>query len=192
MPKAVKVYVRCVDAVNRWVGRFAMYGVFAMMGLLLYSVVSKSFFLPSLWTLESSQFLMVAYFLLGGGYSMQLHGHVRMDLLYDRWSPRTKAWVDSVTILCLIFYLAMLLYGGISSTAYAIEYGERSYSAWRPYMAPIKIIMCVGIVLMLLQATATFFRNLAEARGGPLDAPPNGDLRDPTVGHKTVHAERAQ
>ncbi|MGH6949025.1 MAG: TRAP transporter small permease subunit [Kiloniellales bacterium] len=168
MPKAVKVYVRYVDAVNRWVGRFVMYGVFAMMALLLYSVVSKTFFLPSLWTLETSQFLLAAYFLVGGAYSMQIHGHVRMDLLYDRWSTRTKTWVDSVTILCLIFYLVMLLYGGISSTSYALEYGERSYSAWRPYMAPIKIIMCIGIFLMLLQAIAVFFKDLAKLRGEEL------------------------
>ena len=43
---------------------------------------------------------------------------------------------------------------GISSTTYALEYGERSYTAWRPEMAPIKIAMCVGITLMPPQAIA--------------------------------------
>ena len=36
-------------------------------------------------------------------------------------------------------------------------------------MAPIKIIMCIGIILVLLQAIAMFFRNFAEARGIPID-----------------------
>ncbi len=62
----------------------------------------------------------------------------------------------------------MLLIGGISSTEYALQYGEQSYSSWAPYMAPIKIIMCIGIVLMLLQASAAFFRDLATAMGRPL------------------------
>lgn len=160
--------MRYVDAVNRVIGVLAMYMIFAMMGILFYSTISKNFFDPSLWTLEMAQFTMVAYYLLGGGYSMQIHAHVRMDLLYDRWSDRTKAAVDAVTIVFLTIYLILLLYGGISSTQYALQYGEESYSAWAPRMAPIKIIMCIGIVLMMLQVSATFFKNVARARGEPL------------------------
>ena len=54
------------------------------------------------------------------------------------------------------------------STAYAIETGQRNYSTWAPLMAPIKVIMCIGVTLMLLQAIACFFRDLAMARGRPL------------------------
>jgi TRAP-type mannitol/chloroaromatic compound transport system permease small subunit len=165
VPKPLIAYVRYVDAVNRVIGRATMFMIFVMMGVLLWSSVSKTFFLPSLWTLEMAQFLMVAYFLLGGAYSLQLGDHVRMDLLYGSWSNRTKALMDAVTVLFLIFYLIMLFYGALSSTSYAIEYGERSYSAWRPYMAPIKIIMSIGIFMMLLQAIATLIKDVAALRG---------------------------
>ena len=168
MPQAVKLYVQYVDSMNRFVGLIAMYMIFAMIGILFYSTISKNFFNPSLWTLEMAQFAMVAYYLLGGGYSMQINSHVRMDLLYDRWSSKTKAAVDAVTVLFLLFYLALLLYGGLSSTQYALQYDEKSYSVWAPRMAPIKIIMCIGIVLMMLQAIATFFKNVANARGESL------------------------
>jgi len=172
VPKAIRVYVRYVDAVNRVVGRFAMYMIFAMMGLLLYSSIAKTFFTPPLWTLEMAQFSMAAYYLLGGGYSMQIGAHVRMDLLYGRWSSKGKGFADSITAFTLIFYLVILLYGGFSSTSYALQYGEESYSSWAPYMAPIKIIMTFGIVLMLLQAIAMFFRDLARARGKTIDGEP--------------------
>ncbi|MBH3339839.1 TRAP transporter small permease subunit [Pseudomonas mendocina] len=168
MRNGIRAFVRVVDAFNLRVGRFAMYLIFAMLAVLLYSSISKTFFTPSIWTLESAQFLMVAYFLLGGAYSMQLDAHVRMDLAYSRWSPRTRAVVDAITVFMLIFYLVMLLIGGISSTEYAIEYKETSYSAWSPYMAPIKIVMCFGIALMLLQAIATFFKDFYAARGETL------------------------
>ena len=69
------------------------------------------------------------------------------------------------SIVFLLAYLVLLLYGGFSSTHYALEYGERSYSSWRPYMAPIKIVACIGILLMLLQAFAVFFRDMAKLRG---------------------------
>lgn len=175
MPEAIKTYVRIIDTVNRVVGRFAMYGIFAMMALLLYSSISKTFFVPSLWTLEMAQFFMAAYYLLGGGYSMQLDAHVRMDLVYGTWSSKGKGFADSITAFCLVFYLSVLLYGGISSSEYAIRYGETSYSSWSPYMAPIKIVMTAGIVLMLLQAFAMFFRDLARARGMTLNGDPIGE-----------------
>ena len=166
MSKAIKTYVRCVDAVNRVVGRLVMYLIFIMMGVLLLSSASRTFFdFSFIWIVEVAQFLLASYYLLGGGYSMQLESHVRMDLLYGRWSSKRRATADAVTSVVLIFYLVFLLVGGISSTEYALTYGQKNYSAWAPPLAPIKIIMTVGIVLMLLQAIAVFFKDLAKARG---------------------------
>lgn len=168
MPEAIRLYVRWVEAVNRRIGRIVMYGIFVLVGILLWSSVSKAFFLPSLWTLEMAQFVMVAYYVLGGPYSIQLDANVRMDLLYGSWSPRTKAWVDAFSVLFLIYFLGVLLYGGIGSTTYSLEYGERSPTAWRPYLWPIKIVMCVGIALMILQAVAEFFKDIGRIRGEQL------------------------
>ena len=168
MPGWIRSYVRLVEALNRRVGRFAMYLLFVMMGILLWSTYSKAFALPSLWTLEMAQFAMVAYFMLGGPYSLQLDSNVRMDLLYHRWSPRTQAWVDAFSVFALLFYLGVLLVGAIDSTVYSLEYGERSPTAWRPYIAPIKIVMSVAVFLMLLQAVAFFFRDVAKIRGEDL------------------------
>ncbi len=161
--------MRLIDRLNGIVGRFAMYLVFVIMGVLLYSSLSRTLFdAPLLWSVEVAQMTMAAYYLLGGGYSIQLDSHVRMDLLYARWSPKTKAVVDCITAVGLLAYLVVLLYGGVSSTQYALEYNQKNYSVWAPPMAPIKIAMTVGIALMLLQIVAVFFRDLAAARGKPL------------------------
>ena len=166
MPKAVKIFVRSVDAVNKVVGKATMYLVFVMIGLLLYEPISRTIFdKPLIWSMEMSQFTMAAYWLLGGGFSMMLKGHVRMDLLYGRWSDRKKATVDACTCLFLIFYLVFLLVGAYSSIEYAVMYGQRNRTAWAPYMAPIKIIMGIGVLLMMLQAISTWFKDLATARG---------------------------
>ena len=166
MPKAVIKFVRTVDAVNRVVGTFAMYLVFMMIAILLYEPIARNLFgKSSIWAVEMAQFTMAAYYLLGGGFSMMLKGHVRMDLLYGRWSEKKKATYDVFTDLFLIFYLVFLLVGAYSSIEYAVMYGQRNRSAWAPYMAPIKIIMGTGVLLMLLQAIATFFKDLAKARG---------------------------
>ncbi|PIY27688.1 MAG: C4-dicarboxylate ABC transporter [Comamonadaceae bacterium CG_4_10_14_3_um_filter_60_42] len=161
MHRFVRAYVRFVDVFNYRIGRVAMYLFFGLMGTLLYSSASKVFFEPALWTLEMAQFVMTAYFFLGGPYAMQMGSDVRMDLFYGDWSSHTRAWVDAFTALFLLFYLGVMLYGGIGSTSYAIEYGETNSSAWRPYMWPIKVVMCLAIILMILQASAEFFKDIA-------------------------------
>ena len=142
-----------------------MYGLFVIFGVLLWSSISKTFFLPSLWTLEIAQFAMVAYYILGRPFSLQIGANVRMDLFYGGWTDRKKAWFDAFSILLLIFYLGVLLYGAIDSTTYSLQYNERSPTSWRPLLWPIKIIMCVGIFLMLLQAISEFFKDIAKLKG---------------------------
>ena len=195
MTGALLAYVRVVDRVNRRVGRIVMYGIFVMMAILLWSSITKVAFTPALWTLEMAQFAMVAYYILGGPYSIQLGSNVRMDLFYGSWSDRKKAWVDAFTVLFLIFYLVILLWGAISSTSYSlgdfagepfsffanlghafvtggpsaaaeqIGFLERSATSWRPYLWPIKVIMVFGIFLMLLQAMSEFFKDILRIRG---------------------------
>ena len=164
-PRALIAYVHAVERLNRGVGRLAMHLIFVLMAVLMWGAVARAGFTPQIWTDEMAQFLMVGYFMLGGAYALQLGSAVRMDLLYSRWPPRSRAAVDAVTILILLFYLGVLLWGGIDSTQYALEYGERRRGLWRPYMAPIKIVMCVGIGLMILQCTAFLVRDAAAALG---------------------------
>lgn len=170
MPGPIRAYVRAVDAVNRVLGFFVMYLALAMMGLLLFASITRYVFnVPFVWIIELSQFLMAAYYILGGGYSMQLDAHVRMDVVYERWTVKTRAFMDSITVFCLIFYLVYMVYGGWASSAYSLKYGQTNYSAWAPPMAPIKIIMTVGIALMLLQAIAIFFRDIAKVSGREME-----------------------
>jgi len=165
MPRAVIRYLHLVEALNYRIGRLAMWSLFVLIAVLAWGAVARVGFTPQIWTDEMAQFLLVGYFMLGGAYALQMGSAVRMDLLYSRWSDRTKAAVDCITIFTLLVYLGVLLWGGIESTQFALEYGERRRGLWRPYMAPIKIIMCIGIVLMILQCTAFLIRDIAKLRG---------------------------
>lgn len=165
MPAWTHALVRLIDQLNYRVGRFAMYLLFALMGVLLWSAVTKAAGQPAQWTLEMAQFVMVGYYILGGAYAMQMGGHVRMDLFYARWSPGTRAVVDALTILAVMIYLAVMIWGAVDSTVYSFAYNERSPTAWRPYLWPIKVVMVVGFTLVLLQCIAQLIRDIAALRG---------------------------
>ncbi len=169
MPTFAIMFVRSVDRFNYLVGRVMMYGIFVLMAVLMWSTISKqAFVVPSYWTLEVAQFILVAYYLLGGAYSIQLGANVRMDLFYHNWSTRKKAWVDSFTVLLLIFYLGVMVYGGIDSLSYSIKYNQHTSSLWRPVIWPVKLIMVTGFFLMLLQAISELVKDIAILKGAPI------------------------
>lgn len=175
--RLLTAYVRAAEALCYGVGRAAMWLLFVLMGVLLYGAIGRAGSAPPIWTDEMSQFLLMGYFMLGGAYALQMGSAVRMDLLYSRWSDRTRAAVDAVTILTLLVYLGVLLWGGIESTQYSLEFNERRRGLWRPYMWPIKMVMVAGIVLMLLQCSAFLIRDAARALGRPLPLPEPGRAR---------------
>lgn len=169
MPRLAVTFVRYVDAMNYRIGRVAMYLLFVMGAILLYSTLSRVIFgVPVNWVLEMSQFLLSAYYLVGGAYALQMDQHVRMDLFYGRLDARRRAITDAFTIFFVIFYLVVLFGGGLSSTNYAIQYSQKNYSAWSPVLWPVKVVMTAGVFLMLLQCISTFIKDVAIARGKPI------------------------
>jgi len=165
MPKIIQSYVNFIDMICEKVGRFVMYWVFFMMFLLILSFVTRNIInFPLMWIIEMAQFTITAYYLLGGGYSMITDDHVRMDLFYGKLSDKGKAKMDAFTSIFLIFYLVILFYGSISSLEYTIQTKQRLFTAWAPYVWPIKSLMLFGILLMLLQAISMLFKNLAKVK----------------------------
>jgi len=163
MPKIIRYYVNSIDYISIKTGRVTMYLVFVMMFILILSFVTRNIVnIPLIWIIEMAQFVMTGYYLLGGGYSMLTDDHVRMDLIYSKFSDKTKALLDSFTSVFLVFYLVVLLIGSISSLTYTIDTNQRLFTAWAPYVWPIKSIMTFGILLMLLQSIAIFFKDLGK------------------------------
>ena len=165
MPKLISIYVNIVDTICEKVGRFVMYGIFIMMFLLILSFITRNIInIPLMWIIEMAQFTITAYYLLGGGYSMLTDDHVRMDLFYGKLSKKGKAKMDIFTSIFLIFFLAVLFFGSITSLIYTIETKQKLFTAWAPYVWPIKSLMLLGILLMLLQAFSTLFKDIANLK----------------------------
>lgn len=163
-------FTRTVDRINLAVGNVAMYLLVVMMGILLWSVCTNTFNKPAIWVMEMAQFTMAAYYLVGAAFSMQQEAHVRMDFLYERWGRRKRSLADSITSVCLIFYLGLLVFGGWESSSSALLYKQRNHTVWAPYMAPIKIIMTSGMALMLLQALSELVKDIFRTCGKDLHA----------------------
>lgn len=166
MPSFIKSYVRMMDRIAEYVGLFAMYLIYVMIGVLLFDVLSdKGFGIVQNWTVETAQFTFAAYYFMGGAKTMKDDSHVRLDLIYGRLSPRGRAAIDMVTIWLVVFYLGVMLWGALSSLGYSWATNQRLPSLWAPSLVPIKILMVACIILMLLQCLSIFFKDVAVVRG---------------------------
>ena len=166
MPKIISSYVKYIDGLTSIIGRITMYLVFVLIGILVLSFVTRNIInFPLMWIIEMAQFTMTAYYLMGGAYSMMEDQHVRMYIVYGNFSDKNKARMDLFTSFFLIFYLVTLLIGSYSSLIYTINTNQKLFTAWAPYVWPIKTIMLFGILLMLLQSFSIFFKDLAKVKG---------------------------
>lgn len=169
MTSFIRSYVRVMDGLAEFIGNFAMYLIYLMIGVLLFDVISdKAFGFVQNWTVETAQFTLAAFYFLAGPKTMKDNTHVRLDLLYANLSDRGKARIDMVTIWIVIFYLCVMLWGAVSSLQYSWATNQKLPSLWAPSLVPIKVLMVICLVLMVLQCLAIFFKDFATARGKEL------------------------
>jgi len=169
MPRVLANYVRYIDAMNRKVGVGIGYVVFVIIGILLIEAIRRyAFNMPTVWSIEMSQFLFGAYFIVGGGYALLSGGMVRMDILYSRWSPRKRAIIDAAMFVFFVIYMVTTLLACTDHAIISTIMGQHSGSPWRPPLYPIKITVAIGVFLLLLQGVSCFIRDIATIRGKPL------------------------
>lgn len=160
--------VRTIDAINEGVGRFVSW-VTALLVLVIFNdvvmryVFNKSF----VFTQELEWHLFAFIFLVGAGYTLLHNGHVRVDIIYARLSPRAQAWVDAVC--CLVFLFPgcwLVLATTIPFAQMAYNLGEGSPDPGGiPYRWVLKACIPLGFMLLTLQGVALFIRSLLVALG---------------------------
>jgi TRAP-type mannitol/chloroaromatic compound transport system permease small subunit len=97
---------------------------------------------------------------LGGAYVLLHEGHVRMDALYMRWSPRRRAVADAATFSVAAIYLVGLIWKTSFYTYVSYSQGEIQAAGIHTYIWPVRAIMAFGIVILLLEAIAFFIKDM--------------------------------
>lgn len=99
-------------------------------------------------------------FMLGLSYALHADAHVRVDVVHERLSPTTQAWIDLYgLILGLLPFVAMMIIYGIPFVADSLKTGEISASPgglggrWL-----IKSVLVIGFVLLGLAAISRLLR----------------------------------
>jgi TRAP-type mannitol/chloroaromatic compound transport system permease small subunit len=158
-----------IDSLSLWVGK-----AFAWLILVLTLGVSYEVFVrymlraPTTWAFDFSYITYGALFLMAGAYTLARNGHVRADVVYRLWKPRTQAIAD-LTLYILFFLPAVLafVYAGWNYAAMSIRFREVSiFSPAGVPVFPLKTLVPVTGVLLLLQGIAEIIRCIICIRDG--------------------------
>jgi TRAP-type mannitol/chloroaromatic compound transport system permease small subunit len=162
VPPALVSAVRGIDAVSEWSGRVFAWLIIPLVGGLTYEVVARYLFgAPTIWAYDLAYMLYGSHFMLGAAYTLLKGGHIRTDIFYQNWSPRTKGTVDALLYLLLFFPgMIFFLWMGGQEAWHAWEIRERSdASPWRPILYPFKAVIPVSALLLLVQGVSEFIKS---------------------------------
>jgi TRAP-type mannitol/chloroaromatic compound transport system permease small subunit len=157
----MKKLLAIIDALSIWTGKAASWLVLIVVVFVVYEILMRYVFhLPTLWVSESMVFGCGITYVLGAAWALQDNRHVKIDLIYGRLTPRQRAIIDSITFVFFVLYLSVFLWATAKYTWQSVLVRETTGSAWDPPVYPIKVALVIGVLLLLLQGTAKFIRDL--------------------------------
>ncbi len=152
-----------VDLLTDWLGHLATALLLSLVALLFYNVISRYLFGgTTVWLQETEWHLMVPIALLGVTVLMRENGHVRVDMLYERYPTRVKHAVDLTAMILGTLVAVMFIrysYGFVES-AWAIREGSADPGGL-PGRYWLKSLLPACFVLLALQCAANACRQLA-------------------------------
>ncbi len=156
-----------IDALNEKFGRIACWLV------LIACVISAGnallrygFSISSNAWLEIQWYLFGGMVMLGAANTLKTNQHVRVDVLYSRYSERTRLWVDLLGGLLFLLPMAVMI-GWLSWPMFANAYtiGEVSSNAGGLLRWPVKLLVPLGFLLLVLQGVSEIIKRAAALAG---------------------------
>jgi TRAP-type mannitol/chloroaromatic compound transport system permease small subunit len=160
-------FCRVIDWINEQGGKLISFLILILVVVVLYEICARYLFnRPTIWAQEISQMIYGAYVILLGGYVLRRGGHVNVEILYGKFSPRTRAIIDLFTWLLFFFFCGLLLIKGWEMAWDSFKVRETEPTTFAPPVYPIKMMIPLGALLILLQGLARFLRSLVLAISG--------------------------
>lgn len=155
--------IQRIDRVSERCGQVIAWAIVPLFVGLTYEVVARYVFdAPTEWAFDITYMLYGTHFMLGAAYTLLMGGHIRTDMFYEKYSPRTKGLVDAIGYLVFFFpaVLFLLVAGGDAALVSFRMLEKSEISAWRPPIYPFKAMVPLAALLLLVQGVSEFLKSL--------------------------------
>lgn len=165
---------RGIDRVNALIGRSASWLILAAIILSAGNAVSRKVLNVSAnWALELQWYLYGAAFMLAAAWTLMENEHIRIDIVYGRWSRRTQHWIDLIGGVLMLMPFAGLMVWYLHPWAMrSWRSGEMSMNSGGLALWPAKMILLTGFTLLFIQGISEIIKKIAVMRGVIADPTP--------------------
>ncbi|WGR72459.1 MULTISPECIES: TRAP transporter small permease subunit [unclassified Bradyrhizobium] len=151
-----------IELLNIRVGEFAAYWAVISVFVYYYEVIARFVFnSPTNWVHESMFLMYGMQYMLAGAYAYREDQHVRVDVIYTKFSPRGKAAADIVTSVFFFIFIGVLFWTSWRFAADAINNNEHSFTEWGVQYWSVKLMMPIGAGLLFLQGISKLIKDVA-------------------------------
>jgi TRAP-type mannitol/chloroaromatic compound transport system permease small subunit len=161
-----------LDEFIRKVGQIISWLYVVLIGVIIVQVVLRYIFKSGMIILEELQWhLYAACIMIAMSYTLIHRGHIRLDLLSRRFSPRTKEYVEIFGIVFLLLpFLIVVFYHSLSFVADSLRVNERSVAPMGlPCRYIIKSLIPIGSFLLGLASLSRLIQALCQIADRKLD-----------------------
>jgi TRAP-type mannitol/chloroaromatic compound transport system permease small subunit len=177
---------RTIDAVTAFIGYHVRWLILAAVIVsAVNALVRKAFDISSNAWLELQWFLFGAVFMLAAAYTLQKNAHVRIDVVSNRLTKRTRDWIDLACHLLMLLPLTLIMVW-LSFPFFWESYlgNEQSNNSGGLTVWPSKFFVLAGFILLFLQAISEIIKRIA-VLNGTIDEPEP----QPEHGHNPLDIE---
>ncbi|MBL0718885.1 TRAP transporter small permease subunit [Piscinibacter sp. Jin2] len=157
-----------VDRLSTGFGKLCAWTVVLLTLLISWEVFSRyALNTPHAWVLDAQIMLYGTLFMTAGAYTLSKNGHVRGDVLYGFFQPRTQASID--LLLYILFFLpgiVALTWAGWTFAQESLAIREQTFSADALPLYPFKFVIPVAGAVLLLQGLVEIVRCVICLRDG--------------------------
>ncbi|MFN7121337.1 MAG: TRAP transporter small permease subunit [Hydrogenophaga sp.] len=149
-----------VDSLSTWFGKACAWTVIGLTLLITWEVFSRYVLNnPHAWVLDAQIMLYGVLFMSAGAYTLAKSGHVRGDVLYGFFSPRTQAgWDLALYILFFLPGIVALTYAGWFFANESLAIREQTFNADPLPVYPFKFVVPIAGAFLLLQGIVEIIR----------------------------------
>src|SRR6185503_3819857 len=172
MAEAVPPHIRLVRMIDKFTDTTGVWVAWLnvpLVAAVAWEVISRyAFNAPTIWSYDVTYMLYSAIFMLGCGYALHEGAHIRTAFFYEKWSDRTRGYVDSISSIVFFFpSIIMLMEASWSEAWYAYTINETSEQTnWRPLLWPFKAVVPLTCAMLLLQGVSELIKSFYAARTG--------------------------
>ncbi len=123
---------------------------------------------PTDWAQEVTTMAYGAMFMLGAAYALLRGAHVRTDMLWEKFSDRTKGQIDTLAYVIFFFpAMAVLFWITLEDAQYSFSIWEKSnVSAWQPIIWPLRWCIPITCALLMIQGVSELMKSAYAWRTG--------------------------